>query len=55
MIVYKLKPKDFVAGLLIIAMLAMKLRGVDGTLDGAIGLILGYYFVKRQDHIDNGI
>lgn len=49
-----LKPKDIVAFLTIIFIFVLKLRGLNGGLDPVLALILGYYFVKRQNGLDNG-
>ncbi len=50
----KLKPKDLIAALTLIGIAYLKLKGLDGELDSVGALILGYYFVKREDHIDKG-
>ncbi len=50
----KFRSKDFIAIVLIGAYVFLKARGVDGMMDGALGLILGYYFVKRTNGQDNG-
>jgi len=49
------KPKDIVAILALVLIFGLKLAGKDGLLDGAIALILGYYFAHRQNGDDNGI
>ena len=49
-----LKPKDFIAFLVIVGWTASKFFGFDGSIDAAAMLILGYYFVKRQEGKDNG-
>ena len=49
-----LKPKDIIAVVVIAAVVILKLNHLNGTLDAALGLILGYYFVKRVDGIDKG-
>lgn len=51
---YKLKPKDLIAILSIILITILKLKGVNGTLDTVIALILGYYFGHRISGADNG-
>lgn len=48
------KAKDFIAVLMILTYAILKMNGVDGMMDGALGLILGYYFVKRTNGADNG-
>ena len=48
------QPKDIVAIVAIIGIVVLKLKGINGGLDAAIALILGYYFVKRQNGIDKG-
>ena len=50
-----LQPKDYIAVLVILVILILKLRGFNGYMDAAFGIILGYYFVKRRDGIDSGI
>ena len=50
----KIHSKDLIAITIIFTFLILKIRGMNGTLDGAIGLILGYYFVKRTNGQDNG-
>ena len=49
-----LQPKDIIAILVLLFILTLKILGLNGTLDPALCIILGYYFVKRQDHEDNG-
>jgi len=49
------KPKDIVAILALVLIFTLKLAGKDGLLDGAIALILGYYFAHRKDGDDNGV
>ena len=49
-----LKPKDIIAGMVILGYFVLKALGVNGALDPAIFLVLGYYFVKRQNGSDNG-
>ena len=48
------KPKDIVAIVVIIGGLILKYSGIDGGVDVALALILGYYFVKRSNGQDNG-
>lgn len=50
----KFKSKDFVAILMILVYMVLKSQGFDGTIDAALGVILGYYFVKRTNGADNG-
>ena len=50
----KFAPKDFIALFVLLGIGYLKLKGFNGTLDGAIGLILGYYFVKRIEKKDTG-
>lgn len=49
-----MKAKDYIAGLVILVYAMLKIQGFDGALDPALFLILGYYFVKRQNGADNG-
>ena len=48
------QPKDVIAVLVIIFAFGLKLAGANGSIDAALALILGYYFVKRESKIDNG-
>ncbi len=50
----KFKPKDIIAGLVLVGYFFLKWQGLNGELDPAVFLILGYYFVKRQNGADNG-
>ena len=50
----KFKPKDVIAGLTIVFIFLLKLKGFNSTLDPVLALILGYYFVKRENGLDNG-
>lgn len=49
-----IKPKDIIAIILILAFISFKLTGHNGSLDTAMALLLGYYFVKRIEHKDDG-
>jgi len=51
----KFQPKDTIAGLSLILITLLKLKGFDGYLDGAIALIIGYYFAHRKDGTDTGV
>ena len=48
------KPKDFLATLVLLFVFSFKYMGFDGTLDGVLALIIGYYFVKRENGADSG-
>ena len=48
------KPKDIIAIIVILGLGYLKLKGIDGNIDTVLALILGYYFVKRQNGADNG-
>lgn len=48
------KPKDIVALTSLVGIFFLKYKGVDGQLDIAAALILGYYFAHRKDGHDNG-
>lgn len=50
----KIHPKDIMALIVISGYYIGKYLGLDGQLDGAFMLILGYYFVKRESHEDSG-
>lgn len=43
------EPKDLIALLVIIGLIAFKLTGHNGTFDAPVAMILGYYFARRQD------
>ena len=49
-----LRPKDLIAALTIVMFSWLRIKGIDGNFDTVIALILGYYFVKRQNGKDNG-
>ena len=51
----KLKPKDIVALLVIIGLILFKLTGNNGSLDVAVAVVVGYYFVKRENGQDKGV
>lgn len=51
---FKVGPKDYIAALTIVFILALKLRGIDGSLDAILALIIGYYFGHRTTNVDNG-
>lgn len=48
------KPKDLIALVVLLGIGFLKFNGYDGTLDAAVGLILGYYFAKRIEGKDTG-
>ena len=50
----KFAPKDIIALVVILGTGFLKYKGYNGTLDGVIGLIMGYYFVKRAENKDSG-
>lgn len=50
----KFKAKDFIAVMLLLIYVFLKVQGTNGTLDAALGVLLGYYFVKRTNGADNG-
>jgi len=50
----KFHPKDFIAFATILAILLLKLKGINGTVDMAAALVLGYYFARRQNGEDKG-
>ena len=49
-----IKPKDIIACITIIFIFVSKMLGFNGALDPVLALILGYYFVKRKNGLDNG-
>lgn len=50
----KLQAKDVVAILVILCFVFLKYAGINSEIDTTIILILGYYFVKRQEGKDDG-
>jgi len=53
-IIKKTGPKDIIALTAIILVAIIKLYGMNGSLDTALALILGYYFAHRFRGTDNG-
>ncbi len=49
-----LKPKDITAWLLIIGIVVLLSRGINGGIASLLALIVGYYFGHRDTGIDNG-
>ena len=49
------KPKDIIALVVLVSILWLKAKGLDGQMDTITGLILGYYFVKRESGQDKGV
>lgn len=47
--------KDIVAIVVIVGIMALRLKGVNGSLDSPIALILGYYFAHRANGVDKGV
>lgn len=43
------RAKDFIALVVILAMVVFKLSGHNGTLDTVVAIIIGYYFAKREE------
>lgn len=43
------RPQDYIAALIILALVIFKLTGHDGALDTAVAVIIGYYFAKRPN------
>ena len=50
----ELQPKDIIAAVFLVGILILKAMGIDGSLDTAGALILGYYFGHRVSNVDNG-
>ena len=48
------KPKDLIALLVVAGIIYMKTVNINGGLDTAGALILGYYFAHRKNGTDNG-
>lgn len=43
------KPRDFIALLVLLAVMIYKITGHNGGLDAILTLIIGYYFGKRDE------
>ena len=43
----KIQPRDIIAVLVLIMLFLLKYLGLDGIVDSAIALVIGYYFSKR--------
>ncbi len=50
----RIKPKDVIALVALVGIGILKFYGLDGKLDVAAALILGYYFAHRHDGTDTG-
>lgn len=50
----KCRAKDVIALAALILVAIMKLKGLNGSLDTALALILGYYFAHRFHGQDDG-
>lgn len=50
----KIQPKDLIAIIVVVMIGILRMKGVNGTLDAPIALILGYYFAHRKDGVDKG-
>ena len=48
------KPKDVIAALVVVSFAVLRYNGVDNGFDAPLALILGYYFVKRENGQDHG-
>ena len=51
----KPQPKDIIALATIVAIVTLKLNHINGYLDAAFGIILGYYFAHRHKGSDSGV
>lgn len=51
----QVKPKDIIALVTLVGIGVLKFQGMDGQLDIAGALILGYYFAHRQNGSDKGV
>jgi len=49
------KPKDIIAVLIIAGAVILRIMNINHDFDAPIALILGYYFVKRQNGEDKGV
>ena len=50
----KVKPKDIIALAVIVGFVWLRVNGVDSGFDALLAIILGYYFVKRENGTDKG-
>jgi len=48
------KPKDWMAGIIIVGYIFLSWKGLETTLTTATMIIIGYYFAKRENGEDNG-
>ena len=46
-LIEKVMPRDVIAVVILFLLFVLKLRGINGKVDIAIALIIGYYFSKR--------
>jgi len=51
----KFGPKDIIAIMVVGAFIYLKMQGLDGTVNSAFFLVLGYYFAKRVEGKDGGL
>ena len=53
----RIQPRDIIAVLILAALFGCKLKGMDGVVDAAIALIIGYYFSKRvfEEKAEKGV
>lgn len=49
-----MKTKDILALIVVVGFYVAKYFGMDGHMDAAFMVILGYYFAKRHEGKDNG-
>lgn len=52
---FTFQPKDYIALATIIMIGILKLKGFNGYLDAAFGIVIGYYFAHRSNGTDTGI
>ena len=50
----KFQPKDIIAFVVLIGIMVLKAKGMNGQLDAVGALILGYYFAHRKNGDDHG-
>ena len=50
-----IKPKDVIAIVALIVLIALKVYQGQGDIDALVSLVVGYYFAKRQNGSDTGI
>lgn len=52
---YELKPKDFIAIIVLLCVTFLVFNGYTGPLTDMVSLMIGYYFGHRKSGIDEGV